>query len=257
MSEREQGSELSAEDAVYHYAVMCLAGLALVLAVLLYRGLGSWSFLPVLVGLTGVLLRWRWTPAATLLLLTGSLFVHETLQQEGAYRMAQLPSSRFSLSDWLLSGAVLAYRAGHYRLLGLTRSLFPRDRRQQSAETPGAGIPQLVSRTVPAWEVGGLVLSLPVCAFLSQLAWIAVPPALEDEGLSSLASKAVLLVWIVIIGLLAASGFLGYLGQCRLMPTEARLFLQDVYWRETRTEQRRLGHWLAWAQRQQRMENRS
>jgi hypothetical protein len=46
---------------------------------------------------------------------------------------------------------------------------------------------------------------------------------------------------------LAVAALLRYLALRRMTPPEAGLYLQDVLWRETRREQRRLNRWLAWA----------
>jgi hypothetical protein len=256
MSSRNPAEAMSLEDAVYHYVLASIAALGLIFLVLLYRGYGWWGFLPVLVGLTGVLLRWRMTPMATLLLLAAALFVHETIQQAGPYSFL-VPLRRFSLSDWVLSGAILAYAAAHYRLHGLMRSPFSKERgwdgHTESLSAPEAGTRE--PRSITPWQVGGLMLTLPVCAFLAQLCWIALPMPVEDgglsrrawKGLSSQAWKGILLAWLTMVGLLLAAAVLGYLHQRDMTRQEARLFLQDVFWHETRREQRRLNRWLAWA----------
>ena len=56
-----------------------------------------------------------------------------------------------------------------------------------------------------------------------------------------------MLLWVFGLLLVLAAGAVAYLGQQRLTPEEAAMFLQDELWRQTRREQARLGRWLAWA----------
>ena len=59
--------------------------------------------------------------------------------------------------------------------------------------------------------------------------------------------QGMLVLWLVGGGVLAVAAMLRYLALRRLTAPEAALYLQDVLWRETRGEQRRLNRWLAWA----------
>ena len=56
-----------------------------------------------------------------------------------------------------------------------------------------------------------------------------------------------LLLWSFSLFLIVVFGVIAYLGQRRLTPDEAELYLQDELWRQTRREQSRLNRWLAWA----------
>ena len=50
--------------------------------------------------------------------------------------------------------------------------------------------------------------------------------------------RLTLLAWFVILGTFVCRGLLGLLG--KRSPDEALMFIQDVFWRETRGEQRRI-----------------
>jgi len=50
---------------------------------------------------------------------------------------------------------------------------------------------------------------------------------------------------------LLASSILNYLARRQMTRAEAELMLQDILWRETRREQRRIGRWLAWSRNRQ------
>ena len=252
-----------------------LGALAVILLVLLHWGMGRWSFLPVLIGLLGVILRWRLTdssrpvldrriarlmsPLLTVILLAGLLITSEAMELP-----SRKPAPGFSLADWLLSGAVLALCLAQYRILAMTVSIFPQDqsRRRQPvgpalAHTPKTSQhyrdPQLVTPT----EIGWLVLSLPIWAFLAQLCWRLLPAGVARYDLADRAWHGVILVWLLVLGGLLIAGLQSYTGLRRLREREARLFLQDAFWRETAHEQRRLNRWLVWADlRRRRKEKR-
>jgi hypothetical protein len=259
-------------NAAQHYLIMSLAALVIMLLVLLHWGMDRWSFLPVLIGVLGVTLRWRITPLLTLFLLAGLLLVSESTDRPSRY------STRgFSLPDWLLCGAMLALCVSQYRIQGMV-SIFPmlRSRRRKdldvekfsspSKEKPvgdgktGAPVsshgdksPQRRSgRLVSPLEVGWLVLSLPIWAFLAQLCWQLAPAGTRDYVFTRHTWRGIVVAWLLGMGVLVVAWILSYAGQHRLGDRQARLFLQDIFWQETGREQRHLSAWLAWARVRQR-----
>jgi hypothetical protein len=213
-----------------------------------------WSFLPVLIGLLGVTLRWRITPLLTLILLAGLLLAGETT----ARPILPLSLGRgISLADWLLCGAMLALCIAQYRIQGLAVSIFPVENgrhRQDVAEKPvGEPTPrqktirqQRSPRLVSPSEVGWVVVVLPMWAFLAQLCWRLAPIGVRDYFTRS-AWRGIVLVWLIGIIVLVVAGLLSYANQQRLRRREARLFLQEAFWQETGREQRRLSSALAQA----------
>jgi hypothetical protein len=91
-------------------------------------------------------------------------------------------------------------------------------------------------------------MSLPVWAILGQLSLRWLP---QERGNTfaypSPAWSAIVLAWALGLGIMTAVGVLAYLGRTLMTQREARLFLQDTLWRETRREQSRVNYWLAWA----------
>jgi hypothetical protein len=263
--EPESGPPTPQEDAaVRNYIFIGLAALVAVFLVLARRGLGSWSLLPVLVGLLGLTLRWRASSVLFLLVLCGLIYYQETMERVQVRPFDRRGFRTFHLPDWLLSGAVLAYCAAHARLLGLTVFIFPPDRRrrEEPASQP-TGRPRWFSRSpkqrrpsrlVNPWEVSWLVLSLPVWAFLAQVCWKLLPTHLDAYNLEPATWQGIILVWMLAVGLFLAAGFLSYAGQQQVTRREALLFFQDAVWQETRREQRRIGSWLAWARLRRRRE---
>ena len=228
MTRTEASQTVPQASPTHPYLLVSLAALAVILLVLLDKGMRRWSFLPVLVGLLGVTLRWRITPLLLIMALAGLLLMTEPRNQ------AMLPSALprgFSLADWLLCGATLAFCIAQYRLPAAKQ-----------------GKPRLVS----SLELSGLVLSLPIWAFLAQVCWRLVPADIRAYGLTRDAWHGLILTWLLGVGVLIVAGALNYASRQRLRGREARLLLQDAYWQETSREQRRLNSWLAWARLRQR-----
>ena len=252
MTDADEIKEVDQDPAIRNYVFLCLTALVLIFLVLVRRGMGGWSFLPVIVGLLGAGLRWRLAPILCLILLAGLLYSHDL-------PLLRLRGRAFRLEDWILSAAVLAYFAGHYRLQGLTISIFPVDPRRSEKEDKAAGQgshllgddkPRREPRLVSPSEIGWLVLSLPIFAFLAQWCWILLPEYDERDapfGLESRAWQGMLVAWLLALGLCVAAGLLDYLGRMQMNRREATLILQDILWRETCRDQRRLQRWLAWA----------
>jgi hypothetical protein len=241
------------EPAVRNYLVMCLAVLALILLVLARRDLGLWALFPVLLGAGGALLRWRAAPLMLLVLLAGLLAIFETLATASRYRPDET-SRGASLEIWILSGAVLAYCVAHFRLQGLTVSIFPPESHAGESEPPAAGTDPPSSadqpraaRSVSPWEISWLIMALPIWAFLGQMAGRLLPTRMSALGLPPWMWQAILLVWLLGGGLLIGAGVLDYFGRQQMTRREARLWLQEVFWQETRRDLRRVSRWLAWA----------
>jgi hypothetical protein len=248
MNGRDVPSSTSPQTPSNHqYQDVSVVALGIMLLVLVYRGMGRWSFFPVLIGLLGMMLRWQITPLLTVLLLAGLLFAGDVTNQPLYLYYA---SRRFSLPDWFLCGAVLAFCAAQYRIQGMVRSILPVERNRRRQMLPGRpkiDRPRRSPELVSSAEIGWLVLLLPICAFLAQLCWRQLPAGGVAYGLSPWTWHGIVLAWLLILGVLAASGLLSYVGQRRLREREARLYLQDIFWQENGSEQRRLNRWLTWA----------
>jgi hypothetical protein len=257
-----------------HYTFLGLTALLVLLLALMARGLGTWSLLPTLLGLGCLLLRWRGGSIALVLavtaLLFGSLVLRSSLRPD-------MPLVATPVSDLLLSAAVLGYVAAHYRLMGLTRFVFPRDPRRvvepaSRGRRPGLIVPQRRSPEAasPA-ELGLLLASVPLFCGLALLGqqWLLLgrpsPSVFGDhvnssayyeyeihmmnagQGLVDALWRGRLLLWWVGGGVLLVSALLSYLAWRRMTAAEAALVLQDTVWAETRGEQRRINSWLVWA----------
>lgn len=254
------------------YLFLCLVALFLLLLVLLERDRAMLAnlfrrsdsvlgLIPVLLGLGGLMLRWRITPLVLLVSLGGVLMRH-AMDQPAWHRRVEYRSLAMTLNDLALCIAVLAFLAGFYRLQGLTVAIFPHDPRRRSA----AGGPALArtrpERLVTAAELALLLGMLPFWAGLAHFLYpeligtVRTDDLNADRVLRDGGQAAAGLVDValrsrrLIFGLgglaLIASTVIGYLAWRRMSKAEAELALQDVVWEETRSEQRRIARWTAW-----------
>lgn len=233
-----------------HYYVVCLVSLSVIWLVLLRRELPATATLfPVLVGILGIAVRWRLAPV--FLLVTLAICLKFELTSEG--------QRTFRVSDLILCAATLTYVAGQFRLQGLLDHVVPIDpRRREGPPRWHVGLlsiryqpevvrekraPSLVTRE----EVGMLILGSALWAGLAQIFWNFLPLEKGNPGFPLPVWRAILLAWIIGASLYIVFGMLNYFGQREMTAEEATLFLQDVLWKETRGEQRRLNRWSAWA----------
>jgi hypothetical protein len=266
MSEPEAGLPADQHPGARAYALLCLGALSGMVLALVQRRPDAWALFPGLVGGLALLFRWRGGPLFVLLAVVVLLWswwvgfnpgwlvlavvtwVRRWLlaQPVGGFRLppgGRQPSRAvLPVSDVLLAISLLAYAAGHYRLQGLLVRLFPPDprRRREAARCRSPGL-------VTAREVVGLLLALPACGGLAYLFWSWLRGQETELEILDSAWQGVLVLWLLGGGVLAAAGLLRYLALRRMTPAEAAQYLQDVLWRETHREQRRLNRWLAWA----------
>ena len=233
-----------------HYYVVCLVSLCVIWLVLLRRELpATVTLFPVLVGILGIAVRWRLAPVFLLVTLAICLKFELTSEGQRALRV----------SDMILCAATLAYVAGQFRLQGLLDHVVPIDpRRRQGPPRWHVGLlsiryqpevvrekraPSLVTRE----EVGMLILVSALWAGLAQICWNLLPLEKGNPGFPVPVWRAILLAWIIGASLYVVFGLLDYLSHRAMTAEETTLFLQDVLWKETRGEQRRLNRWSAWA----------
>jgi hypothetical protein len=256
MSSPEALPQEQEDPVVPTYTVLCLVALAVIFLVLLQHGFGSWSLSVPLIGGLGLILRWR-AAAQLLLLALAAFLLVEGGEVRSWIRIGVLNPVRFPIADFVLCAAVLVYVVAQYRLQSLQHCVFPPDprRRERTAEK-ASGLLRLAPKMVQQrrsvqlaspWEIGRLLLALPVWAGLAQLCWWALPAHVEFFDLPRWIVQALLLTWILGLVLFVSVGLLSYVSLRGARPVEAKLFLQDTLWQETRREQRRLNRWMAWS----------
>lgn len=230
----------SSEPAVVAYSLVCLGAVGVTCLTLAEKGAQNTVLIPLVIGLAGVALRWR---SAPVLFLVGLVFVHLQMRWVGWYSWYE---AQLGLADCVAAAAVLAYVAAHYRLQGLVGPLLapeprPPGRRKDRPAVPRRGRSPV---DVAGSEFIHLLLALPIWVSVAVIAWLLLPGEFYPRGFHGYVWRLLVLTWVLILGSLVVTGLFGYLGWQRMTPTEARLFLQDISWQETRREQGRINRWL-------------
>ncbi len=204
-----------------------------------------------MVGLFGVLSRLRLGPILLLLVLAAA-----QLGKQFAWRRLQLhqvaPLQRIGLNDLVMGIGALAYVLAHYRMQGLMLNIVPRDPRLRVGPGRWFRGQKVLSHRRPAGlvtptEVGWFLLCLPLWVLVAQLLWTVLAPPRILVGLAPGPVRIILGAWLVGLGVFISTALLNLWRRRQSPPAVATLVLQDILWRETRREQRRLNRWLAWS----------
>ncbi len=244
--------DLNSHPAVRGYSLACLVALLVLTILVTERGMGWWGMMPVLLGAAALLFRWSVGPPLVLVTLA------VLLSAQARFRDPRFWPQPALAEDLGVCLAVLAYAAGQYRLLALTRHVLPPDARRRAL--PGRGkaaddAPRRSPGSVGPWELPALLLTLPVWALLAALCWARLQLEEPMEGMPRQLWWAMLLTWVFGLGLAVTAAGLSYIGMGQAGRAEARVYLQDQVWRETRRDQALLNRWLVWARlRRQRKE---
>jgi hypothetical protein len=247
-----------------------LLGLTLALA---EKRHGLWSLAPLMLGSAALVGCWRAGPAVLVTCVTVMLVARGAnidpltlFLALSPWGIGQLPPVRLfsaggiDLADLGVGATLVGYAAAQYRLQGILGHALPPNIRPQGPPREGEDEP-VYRRPVESGGVGemsGLLLVLvgaPAAAVLLW-AWISRTPAPFD--LAGRLWRPVLLLWLAGLTALLASVGLRVLGWKQASPEAHRLYLQDVFWQETRREQTRINRWMTWARlRRQRQQEKS
>ncbi len=167
------------------------------------------------------------------------------------------------LYDVLLCAAVLGYVAGHYRLQSIWHSLLPADSRLRVGppraalvlETGTALAGEAPGSQITPQEIASLVITLPVWAVLAQVARALLPEHWYALGLPGPLVQILVVLWLLAVAFLVVMSFLNVWKHQHHDAATAQLYLQDLLWRETRGEQRRVNRWLSWWLRRRQQRN--
>jgi hypothetical protein len=235
-----------------HYVALCAFFLAVIFLSQLRMGLLLPNAIAVLTGAVALVYRLRLGPILLLLLVAGAqLYLHGRLGADLGGREGGM-----QLTDVVLCAAVLGYVVGHYRLQAIWYHILPTDVRQRSGP-PRRAFPWIRRQTpiveekrpahqITAAEIAWLVATLPVWAVVGQLAWLLVPQQWHFLRLDPRFLQILLVSWLLAIGFWIIGALFSFWKQRSHDPATAQLYLQDLLWRDTRGEQRRVNRWLAW-----------
>jgi hypothetical protein len=240
-----------------HYVTVCAVCLAVVVFVQLQMGLLLTNLVCALVGAMVLVSKMRFGPVLFLICVAAAHLVRTDEQILFGMDGPGVHLRPMSLPDVALCAAVLGYVVGHYRLQGIWYDLLPPDSRQRAGR-PRRSFPWF-KKLCPALheprpagavnreEIAWLITTLPIWAIVAQLMWAVLPR--EDNnrlGLPSL-NQMLLVLWLLIIGFWTVRTVLDLWKHSGHDPATAQLYLQDLLWRDTRGEQRRVNRWLAWS----------
>lgn len=251
MSEKNSGLE----NGIRQYQILCLVSLAVIFLADLQDGVLLLSLLILAVGLFGILSRLRLGP----ILLLGVVAAGQ-LARQLAWRRLQLPQvsplQRINIYDLVLGMGVLGYVLAHYRMQGLMLNITPRDPRLRFGPRRWFRRPQVLSHRrsaalVTPHEVGWYLLCLPIWVLIAQLMWSVLAPPRIVVGLAPGPVRIILAVWTLGLAIFITSALLNFWRQRQNQRELAALSLQDILWKETRREQRRINRWLAWSRLKQ------
>jgi hypothetical protein len=235
-----------------HYLALCGLCLAIIFLVQLQAGALLTNLLGVLVGALCLVTKIRLGPTLLVFFVSVAQLALHMDSPLGPFRRHRT----MELNDVALCAAVLGYVIGHLRLQGIWHQLLPTDTRWR-AGTPRRYFPwvrkqvPLVQEKRPAGqvtpqEIAWLVATLPIWAVTAQMVWVLFPSDATVLDIPPRLLQALLAVWLLVVGFYVARTFLKIWKQRCHDPAIAQLFLQDLLWRDTRGEQRRVNRWLAW-----------
>jgi hypothetical protein len=228
---------------------------------LIERGGGLSALFPLIVGMLALILRWKGAPMYLVPSVVWVIWAAARgldLFSSVLYTIGYTPATKDSfewqpLADGAICAGVLLYSAACYRLQGLLVNLFPVEpRRYPSSVGMRRGVrpkprPRRSANLVSGPEIARLLMLAAGSTATAFLFWFWLESQKFRQERSPEQWRAMVLVWLFGVGLIIVVSVFGYLGQRRMLPDEAALYLQDIVWRETPREQRRLTAWLAWA----------
>lgn len=240
------------------YFLLALAGLAGLWLSMVFQGFGVWSFLPAAAGVGGLLVGWWVAVPAVLLQVAGLLVVWGRFGWAPAL-VAPVPVE----GDLLQALAVFVYVGAATRYQSLAKLALPFDRRRKEeprvARARGRGVlpagptrrsPESVGLSEVLWLLGLAVgCSLAGLVLASRLLGMNTPIglALPDDRIW----RVLVCVWALMLLLVGGASVVGAVGWLWASREEARLYLQDQLWTETRGEQRGIQRWRMWKQTQE------
>lgn len=258
------------DPGIRNYLFAGLAALAMVFVVMFSQGSDIGGVLLVVVGATGLVLRWPASPPLFLLFLTYFLiFPFGIPDFSDLYTIPFLiEDSRFQVFDLILVFSVLVFLVCVYRIFGLTWQAVPLEtrlvrigdkptRRPTELIQPGE-IPRLLYVTAGVVIVGQIVWLLVTALEVDIGSVIPLRFAEARQGrrgatppgeMNPVITRLILLAGLLFFGtLLARLGF-GYWRLRLMTPAEGGMLLQDAGWEEISRERVRVEKWRIWGRK--------
>ncbi|GIW81259.1 MAG: hypothetical protein KatS3mg105_3066 [Gemmatales bacterium] len=199
----------------------------------------------ILIGLTGIVVRWSIMPILFLFALAW------LLSSEPARWMLSLQGHGLRSKDAAICVAGMAYLVFNLRLQAFSNHVFPVEKiwTWDQSETVAVAYDCKVRRYGKQFDMVELVqllLVLLIATLAAQAIWLLLDHyAPYWRTLPRFLWQGLILIWGIFVVVYLAHGMLEYIGRCKMTAAEAETFLQDVLWHQTRGEQRRASRSLA------------
>lgn len=251
MSEDVKGSEDDKAPEATYLAIGFAALLATFLALAQRREPGIGNLVPVVIGGLGLLL--RWSTAGPTFLGAVAWLLSDVIWFGGRFILSQ-PKS-IQLPELVVCCGTLIYLGALYRLVSLGKRIFPRD---SASRHPGgaawSNVPPASARLdarhvsqLPATELPAFFLTIVSSVAFSLICFFALWQIDGQLGLPAPHWRAIVLSWILGVGLFAIAHGLALLEWTSLSGEEALLYVENDLWHTLRGEYRVLLRWTAWA----------
>jgi hypothetical protein len=255
--------------AVRRYLLVSVLALFVLLIELLEKNMGEWSLLPIAFGCIALMLRVRFGPPLMILTLMVMLLrdghgddpIRIVLRAAAGHFAFPVPTFASSRGDYLLAISVLVYCVAFYRIQSIVNHIFPLDPRRKQlvrARQPKQDFqerrtPECVSASESFW----LPIVASIWALIGLSLWTWVASTTPWPGVNRATWQALVLFWLLALGLLGTTTWLLYLDSTMAGPEAALVALQDQLWKETRREQTRINRMVTGGRlrRQRRKEN--
>jgi hypothetical protein len=232
-----------------HYQVTATVGLGMTCLGLYWQGV---DFLNIFLGLVGgwMILFPRPRVPLVFLLFVCVVQVHAHFEEFRSFRFT--PSFQlFEPTTVVLASGLLIFFCSQYRVLALKWHVTPYDPRFTRGKTRDESGRPSVPQTRPEAAIGPdeivrLVVNTALCVIFGQLGWHWLSQTGSVAGLQPPFMQIAILIWFGITGLFVGAGIAGYWRRAHSEPDLAKLYLQEVDWREARREYARIGRWIAW-----------
>jgi len=179
------------------------------------------------------------------------IFAHYEMYQSFRFTPA---IALFEPTTLMLAGGMMIFLGSQYRLLALKWHVTPYDPRFSKARgRDDIGRP-IVPLTRPEAalnpdEIIRFIVTAAIWVLLGQWGWHWLSQNWTIAGLTPRFMQVALLIWFGVIGLFVGAGVVGYWRRAHSDPEMAKLYLQEIDWREARRDYARIGRWIAWGKR--------
>ncbi|MBA4189971.1 MAG: hypothetical protein C0467_18455 [Planctomycetaceae bacterium] len=269
LTQRARLQLLFNEPAVRNYVIAAFSALAMIFLVLFQQGSDLGGLLIVIIGVSGVVLRWTAAPAFVLFVLTYFMVFPFGIPGEAFENRWEIEDGRFRPTDLVLAMAVMVYMAAQFRIFGFVHQAIAVEgavRRQDEPVTrrpPGA---------ISNGEIGTLLLVSFVIVIGAQLLWwvinsLEVTPTddvpfrwstnsrsfrrtVESGGLTPGLTRFVVMIGLMGFGVMLGRLVFGYWRLRNLRADEGAMILLDDSWLETKRERSRQEKWRRWGMEQ-------